>query len=83
MGDHRGIAGLLIYRFDSPLFLANVSVMTEELSDLVATAKPLYDWILIDAEGIYNIDTTAVQGLEELIDDLHAANIVFALARLR
>jgi MFS superfamily sulfate permease-like transporter len=57
--------------------------MTDELSDLVATVNPPYDWILVDAEAIYNMDTTAVQGLEELIEDLHAANIVFALARLR
>jgi SulP family sulfate permease len=75
--------GLLIYRFDAPLFFANVSVMTDELSDLIATANPPYEWILIDAESIYNMDTTAVQGIEELIEDLNAMNIVLAFARLR
>jgi SulP family sulfate permease len=79
----KAFPGLLIYRFDAPLFFANVSVMTDELSDLVATANPPYDWILVDAEAIYNMDTTAVQGLEELLEDLRAANIVFTLARLR
>jgi SulP family sulfate permease len=79
----KAFPGLLIYRFDAPLFFANVSVMTDELSDLVGTANPPYDWILVDAEAIYNMDTTAVQGLEELLEDLRAANIVFTLARLR
>ena len=75
--------GLLMYRFDAPLFFANVSVMTDELADLIAVADPPYQWILIDAESIYDMDTTAVQGLEELIEDLEAANIVLAFARLR
>ncbi len=77
------ISGLLIYRFDAPLFFANVSVMTDELSDLVATADPPYEWILIDAESIHDMDTTAIQGLEELVEDLQAAGIVLAFARLR
>ena len=77
------IPGLLIYRFDAPLFFANVSVMTDELSDLVATAVPPYEWILVDAESIHDMDTTAVQGLQELVEDLQAAGIVLAFARLR
>lgn len=77
------IPGLLIYRFDAPLFFANVSIMTDELSDLVATAAPPYERILIDAESIHDMDTTAVQGLEELIEDLQAADIELGFARLR
>jgi SulP family sulfate permease len=77
------IPGLLVYRFDAPLFFANVSVMTDELSDLVAVAEPPYEWILIDAESIHDMDTTAVQGLKELIEDLDDAGITLAFARLR
>jgi SulP family sulfate permease len=77
------VPGLLIYRFDAPLFFANVSVMTDELSDLGAVATPPYEWILIDAESIHDMDTTAVQGLEELIEDLDDAGITLAFARLR
>ena len=77
------ISGLLMYRFDGPLFFANVSVMTDELSDLVETAVPPYEWILIDAESIHDMDTTAVQGLEELIEDLQAADILLTFSRLR
>jgi SulP family sulfate permease len=77
------IPGLLIYRFDAPLFFANVSVMTDELSDLVELASPPFELILIDAESIHDMDTTAVQGLEELVEDLHDAGITLAFARLR
>ena len=77
------IPGLLIYRFDAPLFFANVSVMTDEMSNLVEIASPPFEWILIDAESIHDMDTTAVQGLEELVEDLHDAGITLAFARLR
>jgi SulP family sulfate permease len=81
--DGTSYPGLLIYRFDAPLFFANVSVMTDELSDLAATATPPYAWILIDAESIHDMDTTAVQGLQELVEDLGDAGITLAFARLR
>jgi len=77
------VPGLLINRFGAPLFFANVSVMTDELSDLVAIAEPPFQWILIDAESIHDMDTTAVQDPEELIEDLHEAGIVLAFARMR
>jgi len=77
------VPGLLIDGFDAPLLFANVSVMTDELSDLVAIAEPPFQWILIDAESIHDMDTTAVQDPEELIEDLHEAGIVLAFARMR
>jgi SulP family sulfate permease len=83
IADGETIPGLLIYRFDAPIFFANVSVMTDELSDLVEIAVPPFEWILIDAESIHDMDTTAVQGLEELIEDLEDAGITLAFARLR
>jgi SulP family sulfate permease len=77
------IPGLLLYRFDAPLFFANVSVMADELSRLVDEADPPYRWVLIDAESIHDIDTTAAQGLEELIEDLRADGLKVVFARLR
>jgi len=83
VNDGATIPGLLLYRFDAPLFFANVSVMIDELTDLIGTAEPPYEWILIDAESIHDMDTTAVQGFEELVEDLDEAGITLALARLR
>jgi SulP family sulfate permease len=49
----------------------------------VELASPPFEWILIDAESIHDMDTTAVQGLEELVEDLHDVGITLAFARLR
>lgn len=83
VADGGAIAGLLIYRFDAPLFFANVSVMADQITELVETADPPIEWVLIDAESIHDIDTTAVQGLEELLEDLRDAGVHVAFARLR
>jgi MFS superfamily sulfate permease-like transporter len=45
-------------------------------------ADPPYEWILIDAESIHDMDTTAVQGLEELIEDLDDAGITLSLCEI-
>jgi SulP family sulfate permease len=83
VADATAIPGLLIYRFDAPLFFANVSVMTDQVTELVEEADPPIEWVLIDAESIHDVDTTAVQGLEELIEDLRDDGIHLAFARLR
>jgi len=83
VGDGEAIPGLLIYRFDAPLFFANVSVMTDQLTSLVKEADPPIEWVLIDAESIPDIDTTALQGLGELLEDLSDAGITVVFARLR
>lgn len=81
--DAQSIPGLLVYRFDAPLFFANASIMTQELADLVENADPRIEMILIDAESIHDVDTTGVQSLEELIEDLERDDITLAVARLR
>jgi SulP family sulfate permease len=81
--DGKLIPGLVVYRFDAPMFFANISILVEEVTELVDEADQPVEWVLIDAESTYDIDTTALQSLEELIEDLHAAGITVALARLR
>ncbi len=83
VGDGEAIPGLLIYRFDAPLFFANVSVMEDQLTSLVKEADPPIEWVLIDAESIPDMDTTALQGLGELLEDLSDAGITVVFARLR
>ena len=46
-------------------------------SDPPATA------LVIDAEGVSDIDTTAVQQLRELVEDLEAAQVAVTFARVR
>ncbi len=79
---HQSVAylpGLVIYRFDSPLFFANANTFRDTVLRL-ADADPRPAWILVAAEPITDIDTTAADMLEDLDLTLNAngTSLVFA-----
>ena len=76
------LPGLVTYRFDAPLFFANARTFAEQVERL-ATADPRPRWILIAAEPISDIDTTAADMLEELIGDLNERDIRLVFAELK
>ena len=53
----------MIYRFDAPLFFANATTFRDEIRRL-ARADPPPRWILVAAEPITDVDTTAADMLE-------------------
>ncbi|MGS0683580.1 SulP family inorganic anion transporter [Nakamurella sp. GG22] len=73
------LPGLVIYRFDSPLFFANANTFRDAVLRL-AEADPRPAWILVAAEPITDIDTTAADMLEDLDLTLNAngTSLVFA-----
>ncbi|MFZ2529356.1 MAG: sulfate permease [Rhodococcus sp. (in: high G+C Gram-positive bacteria)] len=77
--DARHLAGLEIYRFDAPLFFANVRTFRDNVRRL-AHQDPKPRWILIAAEPITDVDTTAADVLFELDRELDAqgTSLVFA-----
>ncbi len=75
--------GLLVYRFDAPVFFANVGQLRDGLlRALDATSPPASD-VLLDCELVYDIDSTGVQVLAELLDTLDRRGVTLALARVR
>ncbi len=78
--DGRRIPGLVIARFDAPLFFANGGIFAEFVRDLVRAAPTDTRWVVIAAEPITGIDTTARDALIELDDDLahNGIRLVFA-----
>ncbi len=77
------IPGLLIYRYDSPLFFANATdFRTRALAAVDQAADPVR-WFLLNAEANVNIDSTAAEALEELRATLNERGIAFAVARVR
>ena len=66
------LPGLVIYRFDAPLFFANAKTFRDEVRRL-ASAEPKPTWILIAAEPVTDVDTTASDMLEDLDEALNAA----------
>ena len=69
--EARQLPGLVIYRFDGPLFFANATTFRDEIRRM-ARADPPPRWILIAAEPITDVDTTASDMLEELDEALNA-----------
>lgn len=75
------LEGLLIYRFDAPLFFANIGWFRQRLRLAIDQNPGPERWVVIDFEGIGSVDATAVEGLCELIDELHGEGIVVGTAR--
>ena len=77
--DAEALPGLVIFRFDAPLFFANARTFREQIRKLVS-AEPPPTWIIVAAEPITDVDTTAADMLEELDEALNArgTSLVFA-----
>jgi high affinity sulfate transporter 1 len=80
--DARHLPGLVIYRFDGPLFFANATTFRDEIRRL-ARSDPRPTWILIAAEPMTDVDTTASDMLEDLDEALNAEGISLVFAELK
>lgn len=77
----RPMPGLLVYRFDAPLFFGNGEYYRERVAAALETNPGPEISVVLDLEGIGSIDTTAVDHLTELVEELQADGIVVSLAR--
>ncbi|MGC2005621.1 SulP family inorganic anion transporter, partial [Trebonia sp.] len=76
------LPGLVIYRFDAPLFFANAKTFRDEVRRL-ANTEPKPKWIVVAAEPVTDVDTTASDVLEELDEMLNAQGISLVFAELK
>jgi len=78
--------GLVVYRYDSPLFFANAQDFRVRALAAVAEApaevRPVR-WFLLNAEANIEVDSTAVAALEEVRSALAERGVVFAMARVK
>jgi MFS superfamily sulfate permease-like transporter len=77
------IPGLFLYRFDAPLFFANADYFARRVTSTVEVAQPPIQWVIVAAEPITDIDTTAADALDDLIAALQREHIVLAFAELK
>jgi high affinity sulfate transporter 1 len=80
------IPGLLIYRFDAPIFFANAEYLRRRLRAIVRqkrAAGVAVNRVLFAAEPITDIDTTGAEVLRRLLDELRADGIDVAFAELK
>jgi high affinity sulfate transporter 1 len=75
------LSGLLVYRFDGPLFFANGEYYLERVRSAIDANPGQETSVVLDMEGVGSVDTTAVDHLSDLIADLEANGIVVSLAR--
>ena len=80
--EARQLPGLVIYRFDAPLFFANAKTFRDEVRRFAA-AEPKPIWIVIAAEPVTDVDTTAADVLEDLDEALNAEGISLVFAELK
>ena len=73
---------LVIFRFDAPLFFANARTFRDQIRRL-AGASPRPHWILIAAEPITDVDTTAADMLADLDEELNAKGTSLVFAELK
>ena len=84
--DARPVPGLVVYRYDAPLFFANAENFRERALAAVADnpeAQVPVEWFVLNAEANVEMDLTAVDALDQLRRDLAARGIVFAMARVK
>ncbi len=83
LDDERANAlpGLLVYRFDAPLFFGNAEWFGERVRLAIDQNPGEERTVVLDLEGIGSIDTTAVDALGDLLDELDAEGVIVAVAR--
>ena len=81
--DARQIPGLVMLRWDAPLFFANADTFRARVLEVLAAAEPRPAWLVIAAEPITDVDTTAAEMLEELDKELHTLGVELAFAEMK
>jgi MFS superfamily sulfate permease-like transporter len=77
------IPGLVLFRWDAPLFFANAELFQERVLDAVASSPTHVRWVVVAAEPVTSVDVTAADVLAELDDALRAADIELHFAEMK
>jgi MFS superfamily sulfate permease-like transporter len=77
------IPGLVLYRYDAPLFFANAEDFRRRVQEAVQEEEHPVEWVVLNMEANVEIDLTAADMLEELRADLADQGVVLALARVK
>ena len=70
--EARQLDGLVLFRWDAPLFFANAEQFREQVEAAIAAAATPTRWVIVAAEPVTDIDMTAADMLAELVTALEA-----------
>jgi MFS superfamily sulfate permease-like transporter len=79
----RRIPGLVLFRWDAPLFFANAELFRDRALAAVADSPTPVAWLVVAAEPVTSVDVTAADVLAELDKTLHAAGIELCFAEMK
>lgn len=74
--------GMAIYRFGAPLFYANASRFSDEITRLVGPSRSDLRWVIVDSEAMTHIDYSAARVICELYRDLAGRGVTLVFARV-
>ena len=81
--EARVIPGLVLFRWDAPLFFANAEFFHDRVLDAVSRAPKPVRWLVVTAEPVTSIDVTAGDMLIELDGVLREAGIELCFAEMK
>jgi len=81
--EARRIQGLVLFRWDAPLFFANAEMFRESVLRAISDAPAPPRCIAIAAEPVTDVDITAADVLAELVEELQQAGIELCFAELK
>ncbi len=77
------VPGLLLFRFDAPLFFANAEVFRDALHQALDAERRDVRTVVVAAEPITDVDSTAAEVLAEILAELDRRGIELAFAELK
>jgi high affinity sulfate transporter 1 len=77
------IPGLVLFRWDAPLFFANARIFQEHVRKAVADAPAPVKWVVVAAEPVTDVDITAADALAELDADFHKSGMELCFAEMK
>jgi high affinity sulfate transporter 1 len=81
--EARQIPGLVLFRWDAPLFFANAELFHERVLDAIASSPTPVRWLVVAAEPVTSVDVTAADAISELDDTMNAASIELCFAEMK
>jgi SulP family sulfate permease len=81
--DAETVPGLVVYRFDAPLFFANAELFRDQIRDIVRSAGVPVRRLVVSAEGITDMDVTGAEALGRVLEDLRDSGVHLVVARVR
>ena len=79
--DARGGPGIVVYRWEAPLFFANAGAFRRQVRHLVRERTPA--WVVVQCEAVTDIDVTAAGMLRQLDEELNGQGIHMAFVEMR